>query len=88
MSDHQSPQSSRLVGGMWCHEVLAVLSRHLEGDLDADAVAKVTAHVVGCDNCARFGAAYAAVTDAIRGAAADDEASIVDAVLDAVDAES
>ena len=45
----------RLVGGMRCFEVLAVLSDYLDDELDAPGRARVEAHLAGCDWCARFG---------------------------------
>lgn len=58
--------SDRFEGGLWCHEVLAVLSQHLDGELAPDARASVVAHVTACDACARFGDRFARAIDALR----------------------
>lgn len=58
--------SERLAGGLWCREVLAELDLYVSGELDADALQAVTEHVESCDNCARFGGAYAAVITSLR----------------------
>lgn len=57
---------SREVGGLWCHEVLELLPDVLEGELALGVEGAVQAHVQACDNCARFGAAYGAVVEALR----------------------
>lgn len=56
----------REVGGLWCREVLGLLDRYIDGELDPASLAQVRVHVQGCDNCARFGAAYARVVAALR----------------------
>jgi len=45
----------REVAGIRCTEVLARLSDYLDGDLSAEQVATVQAHLRGCDWCERFG---------------------------------
>jgi len=63
----------REVGGLRCSEVLSRLSEYVDGDLGPDDVARVQAHVAGCDNCARFGQSFAWVLETVRShlAAAD-----------------
>lgn len=56
----------RLVGGLTCSQVLADLSAYLDGELGADRRAEVEAHVSDCRNCARFGADFARLLDAVR----------------------
>ncbi len=63
---HAGPEGPRLVGGMRCDEVLAVLPDYLDGDLPADRRASVERHLRGCDWCARFGGAYAGTVEALR----------------------
>lgn len=48
----------REVGGIRCLEVLDHLADYLEGDLDEATVARVDAHLSGCQWCARFGGSY------------------------------
>lgn len=50
------PQLNRLIGGLWCTDVLAALSDYLDGTLPPELKAKADAHLAACDNCARFGA--------------------------------
>lgn len=87
-----SQDAERLEGGLWCHEVLAVLSRSVDGDVDVATARAIAAHVGACDRCARFGAAFAAATSAIRRqlvAATDEDSSVLESILRAVpDAES
>ncbi len=45
----------REVAGLRCRDVLERLSDFLDGELDATAVARVQAHLRGCDRCERFG---------------------------------
>jgi anti-sigma factor RsiW len=73
MSKSTQHAGAKHVGGLWCHEVLALLTRHLDGDLNDDELAAVKAHVAGCDNCARFGGAFA---DAVAKLRADVEGDV------------
>ena len=71
MSDLKPPNAGgipaeRDIGGLRCGQVLERLGDYVDGDLDADAVAQVGVHLAGCDNCARFGAHYAAVVNEVR----------------------
>lgn len=63
----------RLVGGLTCSQVLAELSAYLDGELDAGRRAEVEAHVSDCQNCARFGATFAHLLDAVRAGLAQPE---------------
>lgn len=56
----------RLVGGLWCGEVLAVLPEFVDGELTAEQVAAAHAHLAGCDWCERFGREYVVVVAALR----------------------
>lgn len=58
--------SERFEGGLWCREVLARLSQHLDGELSPDERARVVAHVTACDTCDRFGDRFARAIDALR----------------------
>lgn len=69
----------RLVGGLRCGEVLALLPDLLAGELGAEPRAQVDAHLRGCDACTRFGGRYAAlVADLVRLARAEPAPSGVD----------
>jgi anti-sigma factor RsiW len=58
--------SERNEGGLWCREGLALLDRYVDGSLEERELAAVSMHVRGCENCARFGGAYARVVAALR----------------------
>jgi anti-sigma factor RsiW len=60
------PEPDRLVAGLRCREVLEVLSDYLDGDLTDEQVARVQAHLAGCDWCERFGGRFSAVVRAFR----------------------
>jgi anti-sigma factor RsiW len=56
---------NRLVGGLWCSQVLAGLSEYLDGELNPETVAMVEQHLTGCSNCQRFGADMAAMLGSV-----------------------
>jgi anti-sigma factor RsiW len=58
--------TERQIGGLWCHEVLEQLDRYVDGTLDTAALEAVQEHTAECDNCARFGGAYAALVHRLR----------------------
>ncbi|HMV65454.1 MAG TPA: zf-HC2 domain-containing protein [Myxococcota bacterium] len=62
----------RLVGGLRCLEVLDRLAEYVDGDLAPAERARVEAHLVGCDACARFGGAYADLVAVLRQRLASD----------------
>lgn len=61
----------RLIGGLWCQEVLERLPDVLDGALEGASLAAVREHVGGCDQCARFGEAYATTVRLLRADPAD-----------------
>ena len=63
----------REVAGIRCREVLERLSDYLDGELAAHDVARIEAHLRGCDNCERFGGRFGAVVKALRGQLAEPE---------------
>lgn len=52
MADHGL---DTIVAGVRCREVLADLSEYIDGQLDAERVGALQAHLAACDRCARFG---------------------------------
>lgn len=54
------------IAGMTCAEVLAALGDYVDGELAAEARAKVEAHVTRCTNCERFGGMFGEVVRGIR----------------------
>ncbi len=56
----------RFEGGLWCREVLEQLDLYVGGALAPEPLAALQTHVQACENCARFGGAYAAVVTALK----------------------
>jgi anti-sigma factor RsiW len=59
-------ERERHVGGIGCGEVLRRLSDYLDGELSPEEVARVEAHLRGCDRCERFGGAFGRLMAALR----------------------
>ena len=57
---------NRNVGGLFCFEVLAQLSDYVDGELGAEARAKIDGHLKGCDACTQFGGEFGAVVKALQ----------------------
>lgn len=62
----------REVGGLWCMDVLALLSDYLDGQLDPDLSDQVRAHLAGCRECERFGTGMRALLDLARESLVDE----------------
>ncbi|MGE0862348.1 MAG: anti-sigma factor [Vicinamibacterales bacterium] len=56
----------REVAGLKCSEVLADLSRYLDGDLTSGRRLQIEAHVSECQACATFGQAFGGMIDLVR----------------------
>ena len=56
----------RSVAGIRCTEVLDDLSDYLDGELTADRVRQIEAHLEGCDWCERFGGDFADAIASLR----------------------
>lgn len=56
----------KLVAGLSCSAVLAVLSDYLDGDLAPRDRHQVEEHLRGCDGCARFGGEFRGVVESLR----------------------
>ena len=54
------------VAGIRCREILAELSDYLDGELADARVEQINAHLMGCENCERFGGRFQTVVTAIR----------------------
>ena len=65
MSGERSGQ--RLVGDLWCGDVLAVLSDLLDGGLSAEVERRVRVHLAGCSECSQFGEEFGRVIRALGG---------------------
>ena len=60
------PDLDRVVGGLRCRDVLALLADFVEEELEPESLARVKAHVSGCDTCERFGGEYEALVADLR----------------------
>ena len=58
--------NERLIGGLWCSQVLEQLDAYVDGSLAPTDLSAMQSHVAECDQCASFGASYAAVVGALR----------------------
>ena len=59
-------KDERVVAGLACSEVLADLSRLLDGELPEAEASRLAGHVAGCDVCERFGRRFAGVIRDLR----------------------
>jgi anti-sigma factor RsiW len=59
-------RGERVVGGLSCSEVLADLSRLLDGELPEADASRLRRHVAGCDVCEGFGRRFAGVVRELR----------------------
>jgi anti-sigma factor RsiW len=66
-------EKERYVAGLWCSQVLAILSQYVDGELDRGTAARVADHVKACGSCRRFGAEFAAVVTSLKSKLADPE---------------
>lgn len=56
----------RKVGGLWCREVLSMLSDYLDDELESSERTQVEDHLRGCDTCERFGGEFASAIKTLR----------------------
>lgn len=49
------------VAGLWCSDVLALLSEYLDKELPASKTAQIEAHLAECDRCLRFGTRFSTI---------------------------
>jgi len=56
----------RLIGGIRCMEVLALLSDYLDEEVSAKDRGRIEVHVQGCRWCEQFGGAFAGVVKGLR----------------------
>lgn len=60
------PRDEKVIAGLSCGDVLALLSDYLDGDLAGGARAQVEDHLRGCEGCARFGGEFKVTVQALR----------------------
>jgi anti-sigma factor RsiW len=60
------PRDEKVIAGLSCSDVLALLSEYLDGDLAAEARQQVEDHLRGCDGCARFGGEFKVTVQALK----------------------
>ena len=56
----------RRIAGLGCRDVLAMLTDYFDGELDHAVRTRIEAHVVGCDQCARFGGSFTTLVQSLR----------------------
>ncbi len=56
----------REVAGIRCTDVLGDLSDYLDGELPSEHVARIEAHLRGCDWCERFGGDFSRAVTTLR----------------------
>ncbi|MBT8395919.1 MAG: zf-HC2 domain-containing protein [Gemmatimonadetes bacterium] len=57
---------NRVVAGIRCIEVLALLSDYLDGDVSQEVKERIEAHLRGCDQCERFGGQMSSIVKSLR----------------------
>lgn len=71
-----------VVAGVRCRDVLAALSDFVDGELGAERVRELQAHLAHCDRCARFGGEVMRLLTTLRAMPAPEGAgAVVDAVM-------
>lgn len=60
------PDLDRTIAGLRCRDLLTLLTDYVDGDLAAEVVANVNAHLTGCAACAKFGGEYGALVRELR----------------------
>lgn len=81
-------KGERLVAGLRCSEVIARLSDYVDGELSAEDLARVRAHVAECDVCERFGGKFASVVRALKSVAAPElDPAIAERLAKAIEVE-
>jgi anti-sigma factor RsiW len=84
------PGDEKVIAGLSCGDVLALLSDYLDGDLAPEARQQVEAHLRGCQGCARFGGEFRSTVQALRAhlrRAPEVPASVLDRLRTALDGE-
>ena len=56
----------RMVGGLRCRDVLELLPDFVDGELSDVVLARLTAHLSGCDTCEKFGGEYGELVALLR----------------------
>ena len=56
----------RMVGGLRCRDVLELLPDLVDGELSAEVLGRVAAHLNDCDACEKFGGEYGELVARLR----------------------
>ena len=60
------PDIDRMIAGLRCRDLLSVLSDYVDGELSAQDVGQVDAHLRGCVHCKKFGGEYGALVGELK----------------------
>ena len=60
------PELDRMVAGLRCRDVLALLGEYVDGALETEVVRQVDRHLQGCNACEKFGGEYASLVTTLR----------------------
>ncbi len=55
------PDIDRVIAGLRCRDLLSQLPDYVDGELSAEVVGRVDAHLRGCVHCEKFGGEYGAL---------------------------
>ena len=60
------PDIDRVVAGLRCRDLLTQLPDYVDGELSAEVVGRVDAHLRGCVHCEKFGGEYGALVGELK----------------------
>ncbi len=60
------PDLDRMIAGLRCRDLLSLLSDYVDGELSAEVVGRVDAHLQGCVHCEKFGGEYGALVGELK----------------------
>ncbi len=60
------PDLDRVIAGLRCRDLLTQLPDYVDGELNAEVVGRVDAHLRGCVHCEKFGGEYGALVGELK----------------------
>ena len=60
------PDLERMIAGLRCRDLLTQLADYVDGDLSAEDVRRVNAHLDACEHCTKFGGEYGTLVEGLR----------------------